>query len=317
MAVLAADPRPKPLPLPSLNALLVFETAARHQSFTRAAAELGVTQTAVSHQVKALEGELGVVLFRRSPRRLVLTGDGQAWAAELQRIFYRLREVNTKLRSAASSERPLVAVSIIPSFAARWLVPRLGRFLEEHPNIDVRLSASGHLVDFDVEPFDLGIRYGSGRYPGLVSEKLADDAWIVVASPALLARSKLRSPLDLARQTLLYDDDPHVWSRWFEGCGVRDLAGAHRHEISDSGILVDAAIRGQGIALARWALAYDDLAAGRLSVVFPKQRALPTGKAYYVVGPRETLRRAPVAAFRRWVGVQAGELRAAVVKFGG
>jgi LysR family glycine cleavage system transcriptional activator len=309
MAVLAADPRPKPLPLPSLNALLVFETAARHQSFTRAAAELGVTQTAVSHQVKALESELGVVLFRRSPRRLVLTNDGQAWAAELQRIFYRLREVNTKLRSAVHRERPLVAVSIIPSFAARWLVPRLGRFLEEHPNIDVRLSASGHLVDFDLEPFDLGIRYGSGRYPGLVSEKLADDAWVVVASPALLARSRLRSPRDLARQTLLYDDDPQVWTRWFEACGVRDLAGARRHEISDSGMLVDAAIRGQGIALARWTLAYDDLAGGRLAVVFPKQRALPTGKAYYIVGPRETLRRAPVAAFRGWMVAQAGELR--------
>ena len=302
----------KPLPLPSLNALLVFETAARHQSFTRAAAELGVTQTAVSHPVKALEGELGLVLFRRSPRRLALTADGQAWAAELQRIFYRLREANTKLRSAVHRERPLVAVSIIPSFAARWLVPRLGRFLEEHPNIDVRLSASGHLVDFDVEPFDLGIRYGSGRYPGLISEKLADDAWVVVAAPALLARSKVRSPLDLARQTLLYDDDPHVWSRWFEACGVRDFARARHHEISDSGMLVDAAIRGQGIALARWALAYDDLASGRLAMAFPKQRALPTGKAYYVVGPRETFRRAPVTAFRAWIAGQAGELRAAV-----
>ena len=312
MPLPALDTRSKPLPLPSLNALLVFETAARHQSFTRAAAELGVTQTAVSHQVKALEDELGVVLFRRSPRRLVLTNDGQAWAAELHRIFHRLREINTKLRTVVHRERPLVAVSIIPSFAARWLVPRLGRFLEEHPNIDVRLSASGHLVDFDVEPFDLGIRYGSGRYPGLLSEKLADDAWVVVAAPALLARNRLRSPVDLARQTLLYDDDPNVWSRWFETCGVRDLAGAHRHEISDSGMLVDAAIRGQGIALARWALAYDDLAGGRLALVFPKQRALPTGKAYYLVGPRETFRRAPVAAFRGWIVGQAGELRGAV-----
>jgi LysR family glycine cleavage system transcriptional activator len=310
MAVMAADPPRKLLPLPSLNALHVFETAARHQSFTRAAAELGVTQTAVSHQVKALEGELGVVLFRRSPRGLVLTNEGQAWAAELQSIFHRLRDVNTKLRSSAHRERPLVAVSIIPSFAARWLVPRLGRFLEEHPNIDVRLSASGHLVDFAVEPFDLGIRYGGGRYPGLVSEKLADDAWVVVAAPALLARTRVRSPTDLARQTLLYDDDPDVWSRWFEACGVRDVAGAHRYEISDSAMLVDAAVRGQGVALARWALTYDELAAGRLAMVFPKQRALATGKAYYLVGPRETFRRAPVAAFRRWMVGQAGELRA-------
>jgi LysR family glycine cleavage system transcriptional activator len=278
-------------------------------SFTRAAAELGVTQTAVSHQVKALEGELGVTLFRRSPRRLFLTAEGQAWGAELHRIFHRLREANAKLRAPVHRERPLVAVSIIPSLAARWLVPRLGRFFEEHPNIDLRLSTSGHMVDFDLEPFDVGIRYGTGRYPGLVCQKLADDAWVVVGAPALLAKTKLRSPSDLAKQTLLYDDDPDVWTRWFEACGVRNLEGARRHEISDSGMLVEAAIRGQGIALARWALACDDLANGRLAMVFPKYRALPTGSAYYLVGPREAFRRKAVTAFRGWIVGQASALR--------
>jgi LysR family glycine cleavage system transcriptional activator len=308
----AVAANPRPAPLPSLNALLVFETAARHQSFTRAAVELGVTQTAVSHQVKALEEELGVPLFRRSPRRLALTAEGQAWAAELYRIFHRLREANTKLRSAVHRERPLVAVSIIPSFAARWLVPRLGRFLERHPDIDVRLSTSEQLVDFDLDPFDVGIRYGSGRYPGLVCQKLAHDAWVVVGAPALLAKSRLRSPADLARQTLLYDDDPDVWSRWLQASGVRDFAGARRHEISDSGMLVEAAIRGQGIALARWALACDDLAGGRLALVFPKHRPLPTGHAYYLVGPRDSFRRAPVAAFQQWLTTQTATLRAGV-----
>jgi LysR family glycine cleavage system transcriptional activator len=295
--------------LPSLNALLVLETAARHQSFTRAAAELGVTQTAVSHQIKALEGELGVTLFRRSPRRLVLTAEGQAWAAELYRIFHRLREANAKLRAPVNRERPLVSVSIIPSFAARWLVPRLGRFFEAYPNIDLRLSTSAHVVDFDLEPFDLGIRYGSGRYPGLVCQKLADDAWVVVGAPALLARTKLRLASDLAHQTLLYDDDPDVWSRWLQASGVRDLTGARRHEITDSGMLVEAAIRGQGIALARWALACDDLASGRLALAFPKYRPLPTGHAYYLVGTRETFRRKPVAAFRAWISAQTASLR--------
>jgi LysR family glycine cleavage system transcriptional activator len=300
------------VPLPSLNALLVFETAARHQSFTRAAAELGVTQTAVSHQVRSLEEELGVGLFRRSPRGLALTTEGQAWAGELHRIFHRLRAANAKLRSTAQRDRPLVAVSIIPSFAARWLVPRLGRFLEQHPNIDLRLSASEQLVDFDFEPFDLGIRYGSGRYPGLVCQKIADDAWVVVAAPALLARAKTRSAADLAKQTLLYDDDPDVWSRWFEASGERDFAGARRHEISDSAMLVEAAIRGQGIALARWALACDELASGRLSLVFPKQRPMPTGRAYYLTGPRDAFRRPPVAAFREWVTGQAASLRSGI-----
>jgi LysR family glycine cleavage system transcriptional activator len=298
--------------LPSLNALHVFETAARHSNFTRAAAELGVTQTAVSHQVKALEADLGCQLFRRSPRGLVLTTEGQAWATELQRIFHRLREVTARLCSAESRERPLVAVSIIPSFAARWLVPRLGRFLEEHPNTDVRISTSERLVDFDLEPFDVGIRYGAGPSADLVGQKLADDAWVVVAAPSLLARSKLKSPSGLAKQTLLYDDDPEVWSRWFEACGTRDVDAARRHEISDSGMLVEAAIRGQGVALARYSLAYDELAAGRLALVFPEQRLLPTGRAYYLVGPRDYLRRAPVAAFRDWLVAQTAPLRAAV-----
>src|SRR5690349_6790390 len=126
--------------LPSLNALQAFEAAARHGSFTRAAGELGVTQTAVSHQVKSLEGELGVSLFRRSPRRLTLTAEGQAWSAELRSIFQRLRDANQRLRAVALAQRPVVAVTTIPSFGARWLVPRLGRFFARHPALDVHIS---------------------------------------------------------------------------------------------------------------------------------------------------------------------------------
>src|SRR5262245_9328484 len=146
-------------PLPSLNALLAFEAAARHGSFTRAAAELGVTQTAISHQVRALEHDLGVALFRRSPQRIHLTPEGQAWATELSVVFARLREANRRLRAPRGSARDVVSVSIIPSFGARWLVPRLGRFLHEHRDVEVRISASERLVDFSVEAVDLGIRY--------------------------------------------------------------------------------------------------------------------------------------------------------------
>src|SRR5689334_16711202 len=122
-------------PLPSLNALLAFEAAARHSSFTRAAAELGVTQTAISHQVRALESELGVALFRRSPQRIALTAEGQAWAAELQVVFARLRDTNRRLRGARNGTRAVVAVSVMPSFGSRWLVPRLGRFLSRHSEL--------------------------------------------------------------------------------------------------------------------------------------------------------------------------------------
>jgi LysR family glycine cleavage system transcriptional activator len=206
--------------LPSLNALRAFEAVARHMSFTRAARELAVTQTAVSHQVQQLEEELGVILFRRSPRQITLTGEGRAWAAELGEIFARLEALNRRLRQRVQSARPTVSVSVIPSFGSRWLVPRLGKFLEEHSEIDIRISASEKLVDFAAEPVDVGIRYGHGRYPGLTVEKLAEDFWVVVCAPALLARRDLREPRLLEQQVLLYDDDRGPWQRWFRLRGI-------------------------------------------------------------------------------------------------
>ena len=306
-----------PAALPSLNALLAFETAARHGNFTRAAGELRVTQTAVSHQIRALETELGHPLFRRSPRRLTLTPEGQAWAAELRPLFQRLREANLRLRSTNRTRRPVVAVTTIPSLAARWLVPRLGLFLARNPGIDVHISPSAQLVDFDAEPFDVGIRYGSGRYPGLACEKLAGDAWVVVCSPRLPLRASLRAPRDLLGQPLLCDDHPSAWADWFAACGVKsDRSGsalasqqAGRNQFTDSGMLVEAAVRGQGVAIARWSLALDELANGRLVSLFPRVRPLPTEHSYYLVGPRESLARPPVAAFRDWLRAEARTLR--------
>jgi len=305
-------PRDRPRraePLPSLNALLAFEVAARHSSFTRAAAELGVTQTAVSHQVRALENELGASLFRRSPQRISLTPEGQAWASELSVVFARLREANQRLRGPRGSTRDVVSVSIIPSFGSRWLVPRLGRFLLAQREVEVRISASERLVDFGVEPVDLGIRYGSGRYPGLVTTKLADDAFVVVAAPALVAQRTHWQPSDLARETLLHDDFPEAWARWFKARGRSVPSSARQTQLSDSAMLVEAALRGQGVALARWSLAADELMLGRLSLLFPRVAPLATGLAYYVVTPRENLRRRAVVAFRDWLLAEAQSLR--------
>jgi LysR family glycine cleavage system transcriptional activator len=291
--------------LPSLNALQAFEAAARHQSFTRAAAELGVTQTAVSHQVRALEIELGVALFRRSPQRVSLTPEGRAWSAELGAVFERLHDANRKLRQPTQSSRPAVAVSIIPSFASRWLVPRLGRLLLKHTEIDVRISATERLVDFALEPFDLAIRYGAGGYAGLVSHKLAEDAFVVVAAPAI-ARKRSRFRLrDLGAETLLHDDFPDAWARFFDAAGSELPKNARRTEFTDSGMLVEAAVRGQGVALARWSLVADEIGAGRLRLLFPELPPLATGLAYYLVSPRENLRRKAVSAFRDWVVEEA------------
>ena len=299
-------PRDVPPPLPPLTALRSFEAAARHLSFTRAAEELCVTQAAISHQVKVLETHVGALLFRRLPRRIVLTRDGQMWAKELGEVFSRLYDANRRLRAPARRDRPIVSVSVIPSFAARWLVPRLGRFLQAHPSCDVRVSPTEHLVDFQAEGVDVGIRYGSGNYPGLVVEKLADDALIVVCAPPL--RRKLASPDDLGKVELLHDDVRDAWQRWLELRGVSAASATRGTVLTDSSMLVEAAVRGQGVALARWSLAIDDLATGRLVCPFPRIRPLPTGLAYYVAAPRERLARAPVAAFRDWLRREASEL---------
>jgi len=295
------EPPARREPLPSLTALLAFEAAARHLSFTRAAAELGVTQTAVSHQVRGLEQELELALFRRSPRRITLTAEGQAWAAELGVIFGRLRDANRRLRQPIRAPRPAVAISIIPSFAARWLVPRLGRFLVRYPDVDVRISATERLVDFSLEPFDVGIRYGSGRYAGLVTRRFADDALVVVAAPSVAAKRSRFRLSDLVGENLLHDDYPDAWARWFQACGKELPARTRQTEYTDSSMLVEAAIRGQGIALARWSLAVDELTAGRLRRLFPQVPPLLTGLSYYFVSPRENLRRKPVSVFRDWV----------------
>jgi LysR family glycine cleavage system transcriptional activator len=296
--------------LPSLNALQAFEAAARHESFTRAGQELGVTQTAISHQVKALEGDLGAPLFRRSPRRLSLTPLGQAWAAELLAVFQRLRDANERLRTRALTDRPVIAVTTIPSFGARWLVPRLGRFMNQNPDIDVRISASERLVDFGIEPFDLGIRYGLGRYPGLTCERLADDSWVVVASPELARKLVLKTPTDLRRATLLWDDQRDLWREWFQAVGAREPKSYANTQISDSSMLVEAVVRGQGVGLARWSLACDELTSGKLTRVFPELPLVPTGRSYYLVRPRENLGRRPVSAFCEWVRREAEGLRA-------
>ncbi len=305
---MAGDPRDDDPPLPPLTALRAFEVAARHLSFTRAAAELCVTQTAISHQIKQLEQHVGVPLFRREPRRLSLTSEGELWARELRVVFTQLYAINRRLR-ARPRARPVVSVSVLPSFGARWLVPRLGDFLTRHPEVDVRISPTEQLVNFALEPIDLGIRFGHGKYPGLVVEKLAADALIVVCAPALLGRRPLASPDDLRRHVLLHDDEPRAWARWLAAQGLDDIDAERGPVLTDSSMLVAAAIEGQGVALARRSLAQGDIATGRLVLPFPRLRPMALDRAYYIAAPRENLVRPHVTAFRNWLRTQGKALR--------
>lgn len=290
--------------LPPLNALRCFDIAAKHLSFTKAAAELHVTHSAVSHQIKALEEWLGLPLFRRVNRGLVLTEAGQAYLKPIREAFERLGDATRRLRVRERSG-PLT-VSVMPSFAGKWLVPRLGRFRQRHPDIDVRISASSDLADFERDDVDIAVRYGRGDWPGLKVELLMHETLFVVCSPKLLeGPNAIREPCDIGRHTLLSDLDWRidVWQIWFEAAGLANIEGRRALSFNYSNLMIQAAVDGLGVALSQHALAGDDLAAGRL--VRPFDISLPTEYAYYVVMPEASAERPKIAAFRNWLKDEA------------
>lgn len=284
--------------LPPLNALLAFEAAARHLSFTRAAAELHVTQSAVSQQIKSLEAHLGLQLFRRINRTLLLTDAGQRYLPALRETFDRLDGATQRLLAQDTPDR--LTVSVLPSFAARWLVHRLGRFRELRPELDVLISTSVELVDFSRQSADIAIRFGRGRYPGLRCDRLMDEEVFPVCSPALLkGPHALRKPADLRHHVLLHDETYGDWQRWLLAAGVHNVEPRRGTFFVDSSMLVQAAVAGQGVAIARRSLAAEDLAAGRLVRVF--ELTLPVEFAYYVVCPQANADIPKIKAFRDWL----------------
>jgi LysR family glycine cleavage system transcriptional activator len=294
--------------LPPLNALRAFAAAARHLSFARAAEELFVTPAAVSQQVKLLEDHLGRPLFRRTHRALLLTDDGQALLPGLLEAFARMDESLAALE--ALDEGGILTVSMAPSFAAKWLVPRLERFQTLHPDIDVRVTASMALVSFADDGVDCAIRYGLGQYPGLVVQKLLDESVVPVCSPALRAARAVGSAAEMLRDvTLLHDDSPEqdascpTWRMWLKAAGITGVDAARGLHFNQASLVLEAAIAGRGAALAKAQLAADDLRAGRLVRLFATSQ--PVAFAYYFVCPptRATLRK--VALFRAWILAEA------------
>jgi LysR family glycine cleavage system transcriptional activator len=284
--------------LPSLNAMRAFEAAARHLSFSRAADELHVTKAAVSHQVKALEDELGLPLFRRLNRALMLTDAGQTLYPAVSEALAIMGTAVARLKR--QDQAGGLTVTMLDSFAAIWLVPRLGRFRTLHPEIDVRISTSDDSVDFSQSDVDLAIRYGAGRWPGVHAERIMTEEIFPVCAPALLERGpRLEKPADLNNHTLLHDYGLETWRRWLTAVGATDVdaeRGPHYHH---SNLVLQAAEQGDGVALARSVLAADALASGRL--VRPFDIILPAEYAYYVVCPPDHLKRPKVKAFRDWL----------------
>ena len=300
--------------LPPLNALRAFEAAARHLSFTKAAEELHVTPGAISQQIKSLEEFVGTSLFRRLNRALLLTDEAQASLPALREGFERLAEATNHLMASESRNR--LTVSAAPSFAAKWLVPRLGSFQRDFPEIDVWISADMELVDFVNDGVDVAIRYGSGDYQGLQSERLLTDTVFPVCSPDFLnGPDALKSPSDLSAVTLLHDSSPDNdescpdWAMWLKAAGVRGVDGTRGLRFNQSSLVLEAAISGRGVALAKSTLAADDLAAGRLAKPF--DLSLPIEFAYYLVSPKAKSALPKVQAFTGWVRQAAADEEAA------
>jgi LysR family glycine cleavage system transcriptional activator len=296
--------------LPPLNALRAFEAAARHLSFNAAAAELNVTPAAISHQIKALEADLGVKLFRRLNRAVRLTDAGQACLPGLRDAFERIAQAVSRARQGGSVG--LLTVTASPAVASKWLVPRLERFRTRYPEIDLRIDASMRIVNLVREDVHVGLRYGAGNYPGLHTERLLRSAVFPVCAPALLkGEHPLRTPEDLRHHTLIHDEtiayDPSSpdWAMWLRAAGVADLDTSHGLHFNQAALALDAAIGGRGVTLARDVFAADDLAAGRL--VRPFGKAVPVEFAIYIVMPPAVVAAPKVKAFRDWLFEEAAE----------
>jgi LysR family transcriptional regulator, glycine cleavage system transcriptional activator len=293
----------------SLNALRAFEAAARHKSFKRAAAELHVTTAAVSQQVKLLEADLDAKLLRRVDGEWQLTEAGRAGLGDLSQGFSSIAEGLRKIRSLRRRRR--LTVSVVPSFAATWLVARLERFRQIHPEIDLLLDATMALADLERGDADMAVRYGPGEFPGLACVRLFADDIFPVCSPRLLTGSHpLAEPHDLRHHTLLHlewsseNGTRPDWAMWLRSAGVTGIDAERGPRFTQHSMALQVAVEGQGVALGTTSHAVDHIAAGRL--VAPFALSMPTRFAYWVVAPKARAEEPGIAAFRDWLIAEAG-----------
>jgi LysR family glycine cleavage system transcriptional activator len=290
-------------PLPPLIALRAFEAAARHLSFSQAAQELFVTQSAVSHHIQKLERELGVTLFERRTRAVALTSAGQAYFAKVHAAFELLRTGTEETRAPAAA-RVKLTVGLLASFATRWLAPRLQAFSDAHPGIDLQLRPDIALADVPGGEVDLAIRYGRGGWAGVRSRKLMPERLSVVCAPALLGGARRpRKPQDLLRYPLLASHArlPFEWQAWATHFGV-DLSNAKTVHLHDYNIVVEAALAGQGIAMGRHHLITPQLASGALVQALPNAVLDDPRVGWWLVTPRAPKDEIEaVSLFRDWL----------------
>ncbi len=285
--------------LPSLNGLRAFEAAARHLSFTLAAQELNVTQTAISHQIRRLEEELGIRLFIRQNRALALTPQAIEYLPGIRAAFQDLRSATDRLLRNDSDG--VLTVSTLTSFAVKWLLPRLRGFQERYPDIDVRITTSIELVDFRKDNVDAAIRFGRGQWPGPPGRLVDGGATVPVCSPTLLkGKQALRRPEDLSRVTLLHTSAHDDWRLWLTAAGLPPELSQNPGLTFDLAFMtIQAAIDGIGVAMGQTAYVADDIAKGRL--VVPFDITMPADAGFYIVAPQGKATAPKINAFRDWL----------------
>lgn len=289
--------------LPPIGCLVAFECAARHQSFSRAAEELNLTQGAVSRQIRTLEEVVGVALFERVRRRVLLSEAGHAYLADVRRALADLGDATHRVM-AFTGTRGVLELAVLPTFGARWLVPRLSRFLADHPDVTVNLSARIEPFDFAAEPFDAAIHVGQPVWAGGVLDHLMDEQVVPVARPGWPADRPLVVPADLAGLPLLHQSTrPSAWAEWFASVGVANDAAWRGPRFDQFSMVAEAAACGLGAALVPRFLVEEELASRRLVVLFAEP--LATRSAYYVVHPASKGRSALLAAFQAWIVAEA------------
>jgi LysR family glycine cleavage system transcriptional activator len=294
-----------PRMLPPLETFRFFEAAARHLNFTHAAEEMHVTHGAVSQRIKRLEEHLGMSLFRRSGRGMLLTDEGRRL---LERVRIAIGELAEGVEAIRSSKRDrILTISMMPGFATYWLLPRLADFIERHPDIDVNIRATLSLTDFARDEVDMAVRFGPGTWPGLTSIRLHDEELIPVCSPAFRGGRLPRSPSDLLKIPLLHDAR-QPWSLWFKAVGLDYHDTGQGSRYSEQTMLLAAAIAGLGVALARALLVRPDLESGRLVRLFPD--GVRTKYSYFIVYPRGSETLGKIRAFQEWLLEEAGRRQA-------
>jgi|HigsolmetaAR203D_1030402.scaffolds.fasta_scaffold00348_30 LysR family glycine cleavage system transcriptional activator len=290
--------------IPDLAVLQAFECAARHGNFTKAAIELNLTQSAISRQIRTLETQLGVLLFERVRKRVLLSSAGRQLLPAVRRLLLQSEEMVLRARASADG-KCVLSIATLPTFGSRWLVPRLPDFLARHPGVAVDIASRSQPFDFPSEDFDLAIHYGQPVWAHATCTYLCSEIILPVASPALIEECAIGGPEDLETKPLLHlATRPKLWAEWFQLNGL-DWTQAYRGNRFDQfAMIIEATIRGMGFSLLPLYLIENEIASGSLKVVF--DRPMPTDNSYYVVLPEGKQESALGRAFQSWLLEQVG-----------